>query len=855
MVTHYFCRDEERREIARSANRDSAGTTFNGIDYVEVLDFDAPDGINRQRTIFVHFLGPLSDAVDPKDVEITGGSRVTGVQVQWTALNTTVDAGLVEAAEQTLFESVDNNVLIVRTDRYGDHSAYTLEIKGLNPPAFDPVLTRVDFSFKAECPHEFDCAPDTECPTETVVEPPIDYLARDFAGFRRIMLDRTSVVMPGWKDRGQVPDVQVALVEAMAYVGDRLSYYQDAVATEAYIGSALQRPSLRRHGRLLDYRLHEGTNARAWVHVDVSGGAPIFIAPRSQFFTKLPATSTVVPHRDVPAGNPHPYEQALTLNPVVFEAMEGLVAFQSHNGISLYTWGDQQCCLQAGATRATLKDGAAGAARLKLMVGDVIIFEQVVDPVTGADADADPDARHAVVLTKVTPAATSDTSNQAEPDRVPAAVVTDHLPIGGVQQPIVEIEWDERDALPFPLCISGEINGQLREDLALVRANVLLADHGRTLIAEAEELVVTAKDRPYRPTLRGTDITYAAAVPTERLSAAESTAQDPAGALPVIKLRQDDGRVWEPVLDLLNSDRFARDFVVEPQNDRRAVLRFGDGTKGVRPVPTTVLHAEYRVGNGALGNVGREAIEHVVAVDEDAHVLIADRIEAVRNPLAAVGGTDPEDANHVRLYAPEAFRSQERAVTEADYAEVSERRRDIQKAAGTRRWTGSWHTMSVTVDRYRGLDVDEPFEAELVRYLDRYRLAGQDVEIDGPRFVPLEIAITVCAEADYFRTDVKQAVLEALSCRDFPDGTRGYFHPDNFTFNDTLYLSSLVAASMEVHGVNWVDVTIFQRWGKEPDDELAKAKIEFGRLEIPQLDDDPNAPENGRLIVTMEGGR
>ena len=43
--------------------------------------------------------------------------------------------------------------------------------------------------------------------------------------------------MPDWQER-HVPDIGVALVELLAYVGDYLSYYQDAVATEAYLETA-----------------------------------------------------------------------------------------------------------------------------------------------------------------------------------------------------------------------------------------------------------------------------------------------------------------------------------------------------------------------------------------------------------------------------------------------------------------------------------------------------------------------------------------------------------------------------------------------------------------------------------------
>ena len=43
------------------------------------------------------------------------------------------------------------------------------------------------------------------------------------------------------------------LVEALAYTADQLSYQQDAVATEAYLGTARRRVSIRRHARLMDY--------------------------------------------------------------------------------------------------------------------------------------------------------------------------------------------------------------------------------------------------------------------------------------------------------------------------------------------------------------------------------------------------------------------------------------------------------------------------------------------------------------------------------------------------------------------------------------------------------------------------
>ena len=49
--------------------------------------------------------------------------------------------------------------------------------------------------------------------------------------------------MPAWTERNPA-DLGIALVEMLAYVGDALSYQQDAIATEAYLGTARRRVSV-----------------------------------------------------------------------------------------------------------------------------------------------------------------------------------------------------------------------------------------------------------------------------------------------------------------------------------------------------------------------------------------------------------------------------------------------------------------------------------------------------------------------------------------------------------------------------------------------------------------------------------
>jgi len=823
MAQLYFCRNPRRREAVR------AHATLNGIDYLEVLDHDAPPGSPRQRTLLVRCLKAIP-ALTAANVRIDGGVRVTPVQVQWAFPAPSIPNALLNVDEQAFFATLAeaDHVLVVRTDSEGDFSVYRLALTvsptdATPPTGFDPRLSEIDFAFKVECPSEFDCKSEVMCRPQTLAQPPIDYLAKDYASFRRLMLDRLSVLMPDWQERSAA-DMQVALVELLAYVGDHLSYFQDAVATEAYLGTARKRVSIRRHARLLDYTMHEGCNARAWVcfEVEPGGGADGLPVPaHTPLLTHGTGTTFML---DAAA-----FSKLLSVQkPEVFETMHDLQLRSAHNAIAFYTWTDADCCLPRGSTQATLRNNPP----LALQVGDVMIFEEVLSPTTGKAEDADPMHRHAVRLTRVTPAQDL---------------------LDGT--PIVDISWAEEDALPFPLCLSAVVEGQSITDVSLAHGNVVLVDHGHTVVEALDQVPSIGR---FRPSLGQAPITHR--VPYDDQLARTQPAmammqQTPQEALPDVAL-QDVGETWIARHELLHSGRFAPDFVVEVEDDGRAFLRFGDGVFGKQPTPGSRLTARYRVGNGRMGNVGAEAINRIV--------LPGNGITRIWNPLPATGGADPEQLQRVRLHAPQAFRRQERAVTEADYAEVAQRHPEVQRAVASRRWTGSWYTILVAIDRKGGQPVDADFEAEMVAHLERYRMAGVDVEIDGPIFIPLDIVLRVCVRPGQFRGQIKQRLLQVFSNQDLSDGTRGFFHPDRFTFGQPVYLSQIYQTAMAVDGVAWVEVTKFQRWGEAPNltldsgilvnQDIRNGALTAGRLEVLRLDNDPNFPENGKIEFEMLGG-
>jgi hypothetical protein len=68
-------------------------------------------------------------------------------------------------------------------------------------------------------------------------------------------------------------------------------------------------------------------------------------------------------------------------------------------------------------------------------------------------------------------------------------------------------------------------------------------------------------------------------------------------------------------------------------------------------------------------------------------------------------------------------------------------------------------------------------------------------------------------------------------------------------------LSAIIAAAHTVAGVGSVRVTRFQRLFHPPNHELENGILPLGTNEIALLDNDPNYPEHGRLVIHVRGGR
>ncbi len=653
--TAEICGVDDRRPRVR------ASTTLAGIDYVEVLS----DGV----TLCVHFFGAMPKNLTASHLAIEGGERIRNIQVVSTQLHEHEDGDL---------------CLQIRVDRTGDFSPYcvclvepddsAVPVKCSNetaptartavPEGIDPRYACGTFSFRIDCASTLDCAPDPCPPAPRPPLPAIDYLARDYDSFRNLMLDRLAQTMPEWKER-HAPDLGITLVELFSYVADQLSYQLDSVATEAFLRTSRRRISVRRHARLVDYWMHEGLNARAWVTVSTEADLTLRFAELA--FAAIPGDNGGRSGGAINWSELQSAAGATIFEPIPLGTSDSIDFLAAHSEIQFYTWQRKECCLPAGSTRATLDDGSPYAKqddplRLRLKAGDILILEETRGATTGSGADADPTHRHVVRLT----AATAGVD-----------------PLTGTR--IWEIEWDREDALPFDLRLSVRTPAPACEvtPSAVVHGNVLLVDHGVTVDVTGTWVVgVQSSDpcclcdganterqtlpQPLTIELSQQPLTQADPLPKAPSSAAAFMQRDVREALPAVWLdaapAADDGTpaappawpgdyAWTAARDLLAAGSADRSFAVEIDDDGIAHLRFGDGLYGMAPGAGLRFRARERIGNGPAGNVGHDSIMWISRKNG----ALSGMNLRVRSPFAATGGTAPESIEEVKLYAPYAY--------------------------------------------------------------------------------------------------------------------------------------------------------------------------------------------------------
>ncbi|MEM9190801.1 MAG: hypothetical protein AAGF12_16575, partial [Myxococcota bacterium] len=294
-----------------------AQNDLTGVDFVYVHP--------GQTELDVYFLTPPLALTQPLTNLTLEQVRIEGDQLP--------DAEAVALAWQV----VDGrDVLRVTTAVPGGFRPYRFY---LDDGRIDPFFNGVAFSFKANCPSDLDCAPPPHvCPPEERIDVSVDTTARDFWSIRRALLEFASLRFPDWEDRLEA-DVGMMMLEVMAGIADEDAYYQDRTARELSLEDATERRSLRAHGRLVDYVVHNGLHSQTLLDFRVKDSE---VGPQV-----LPAGLRAYARGDL--GQEQVFEIGKHLTDGAY------TVDRDRNELVSHIWDEDSACLPVGATTLTVK--------------------------------------------------------------------------------------------------------------------------------------------------------------------------------------------------------------------------------------------------------------------------------------------------------------------------------------------------------------------------------------------------------------------------------------------------------------------------------------------------------------------
>jgi len=741
----------------------------------------------------------------------------------------------------TAVAGLGSDSLLLTVAPIGDYSTYTLELD-YRPDRIDPFFAQIDFKFRPGC-FTNDCAPPWQPAPAPRPVPVIDYLAKDYDSFRHTLIAAMMQRVPGWQSTSEA-DFDQVLIDLFAAAGDELSDYQDRVMAEAYLATSHQRVSLARHARLMDYHIHQGNQASTWLAVTLNSTAAPFTLDEDLL---------------VWTGQDPPLPDA-----VFFASRQKRLATADKqlldpllNALRLHTWSDAQPALRAGSTSADIVPDVPGGAqpeadRLRDLIEDgtlhYLLVQEHINPVTGRVPGRDPRKRQLLRL-----------------KTGPGAAQTIHDTLEDVW--LVRVQWEDEDQLRFDysfttFCPAGKV-----ERVSLFHGNLVKMHHG-----------LPVKTHFYEP---GADLPLDSEHEEHRHYERLFRYQEPKGVLcalpfsPLAYLPTPTGGevapqstlhveveepgagadVWDEVISLVHSDDSEEEgdhFAVETDELQRTRLRFGNGVNGRLLPAGTIVHCEYQIGAGQGGNVGTDALVQFQPLP----IPHAADIVAAWNPFDVTDGRDAEPVEKILRNAPEAYTARQlRAVTLADYTRRAEEVDGVSRAIARYAWTGSWRTVRICIDPEGTTELKPELREAVAAHLGSVRLIGEDLEIRPPRFVPLKIEISLCVQPDFWPEDLHYVLEQEFSDGYTPDGRRGFFHPDEWTFGQPLHRSQIEGRVQQVAGVEHIVFISMQRFNEPTPGTPDPRVLEVAFDEIFEVHNDPDHLELGFIAFDLQGGR
>lgn len=263
-----------------------------------------------------------------------------------------------------------------------------------------------------------------------------------------------------------------------------------------------------------------------------------------------------------------------------------------------------------------------------------------------------------------------------------------------------------------------------------------------------------------------------------------------------IQIEVDEGNGFEPWVyfeHLLDADANTPAFTFTRADDGTVQIRFGDDIDGRIPAQNSTIRATYRVGGGSRGNVATKTITTLVDAVQG--------VSNVQNLVAASGGEDPESIDDIRRNAPIATRTGDRAVTLRDFKDLA------SVVPGVAHASAEADTATHVFVYVAPSGIDQPalnavLQQKVEDELSERAMLGTSATVQGPTYVPIDVALTVYVNDSFSQSAVSTNVERAVE---------DLYALSNVDFGKTLPVSDLYRTVSAVEGVDYLNVTTHDR--------------------------------------------
>lgn len=677
--------------------------------------------------------------------------------------------------------------------------------------------------------------------TRTPTIPDVDYLTRDYRGFREQLIQLITRGGSRSSERSAA-DLGMVVLEALAYTFDHLAYAGDRVSSEGYLRTARSRQSVRMHAALGDYVLDRGSTSIGFQHFSLPAGSLL-----------LPAGVAVGPRLE-PGQNPDDRDLFETTASVNVDARHNFFTLRRAVGAGaqvLWLGGPRREAidlwsigLRPGMPLALVSRDHAEAVTIAAVQGSAVLLAHPSRS-TYIAGGSDRAAHVVGNLVGVRRGRRRDWTaigrGGGTRDDLTATVYF-HRRVALVQALAAFAErhrdaWRDnvhrehawrsaRRSANLAVCQLRRTAPQALSDALAGRIDELLTEAATSLRDLVKDLghALPAELLPTR---------YVS-VPRQRLALPPEAPPlwlDGETTLEVSTLVGGRNLRWTEVEDLLRSGPNDRHYVVEILGDRDVALRFGDGQHGAMPPPGAPILARWVVGDPALGDVGRGAL--ALAFGGIAAKLTPSA--PTSNPLATTGARPAEPLDRVADRLRLHLANPATPVTRGDYIALFEQRPDVVEAA-VLPVHGS--IVRVAVRFAETADFGTTLHA-LEQWADQTHLVGTRVRVSLAR--PLYVSVTAIVQV---HPEAEPATVQGrckVAVRDL------FAAADRRRMGVSCTRSEVLRALESAIGVEWSDVIVFDRAASSI--ATARELVIAGPDELLRCIDDPEVDATGRVKI------